>query len=293
MAGASVEGIVLRPQGQGCIVETPSGRMLCWMRGRLRQTGVSPLAGDRVEVLPGAQGEGVIESVAPRRNQLSRPAVANVDRVVTVTSLVDPRVPPLLLDRFLALAEKARVRAVVVVNKVDLGRAQEILQVENRYRSVGYPVYPLSARLGEGVEPVRREIAQGGVTVLAGVTGVGKSSLFRCLIPGASVEVGQLTRQGHGRHTTKHTELFPVGDGYLADTPGFSALTLEGVEPGEVAGLFPEFRPFLGRCRFSDCRHLDDVGCAVTQAVGTRIDPVRYESYTFLLREAMEARRSH
>lgn len=288
-----MEGIVLRPQGAGCLVQTPSGRLLCWMRGRLRQLGVHPLAGDRVEVTPATAAEGIIESVAPRRNQLSRPAVANVDRMVTITALVEPRVPPLLLDRFLVLAEHAGVRAIVAINKVDLGRAQEILEMENRYRSVGYAVHSMSARLGQGIDPIRREIAQGGISVLAGVTGVGKSSLFSCLVPGITVEVGQLTREGHGRHTTKHTELIPVGDGYLADTPGFSVLTLTGVSVNDLPWLFPEFRPFTGQCRFPDCHHLADLGCAITQAVGTRIDPVRYHSYTLLCTEAMEVRHPH
>lgn len=264
----------------------------CRPRGRLRLEDRRILAGDRVEVTLAPDGEGRIDRVLPRTSELRRPPVANVDLCVVVFTLREPEADFRFLDRVLAHVEEAGIEALIVLNKTDLygpGEAERFCSLYGE--AVGYPVVPLSARTGAGVRDLLPHV-RGKTAVLAGQSGVGKSLLTRALVPQYSGRVGELAaRLGRGKHTTRHVELLPLpGGGVIADTPGFTHLTFEGVEPRDLGRLFPDFAR-AGACRFDDCLHRAEPGCAVKAAVEAgQIVSHRYQHYLVFLQE-IEAQR--
>lgn len=262
----------------------------CQPRGRLRLEGRGILAGDRVLVSPRADGEGWIEAVEPRRTEVSRPPVANVDRVVAVMAWRRPDFVPELLDRILVKAEHAALEILVVFNKIDLVEGPDdqarLEAVRDRYRRAGYPVFLTDALHGAGVDRLRPHLER-GLTVLAGPSGAGKSKLLSAIEPGLRLRSEAVSaKTGRGRHTTRHPELLRLGEGWVADTPGFSRLDLAGIDSDGLASLFPEFAPFVGECRFNDCKHRSEPGCAVRAAVEEgRVDEQRYARYLQFLSE--------
>jgi ribosome biogenesis GTPase len=267
-------GRVVALQANFCLVALdrpgPAGedRLLCTRRSRLGKSGLQVCAGDRVEVegIDWACGRGVVGGLAPRHNRLQRPAVANVSRVVVVAALSEPRLDPLQLTRFLITAEAVAQPVLLVLAKADLLPALEVGACCDRLRRWGYAVQPVSTRSGEGLEELRRQLAESGIAVLCGPSGVGKSSLLNALAPDLQLRIGSVSgRLQRGRHTTRHVELFALGGGALvADTPGFNRPSLP-TDATVLAMAFPELRRRLaeGRCRFGDCLHLGDPGCAV------------------------------
>ncbi|MBX5465708.1 MAG: ribosome small subunit-dependent GTPase A [Clostridia bacterium] len=290
-------GRVVKVLNQWYEVQTEEGVLAARPRGRLRREGEgAPLAGDMVEVLPAPDGTARIERILPRRNRLDRPPVANVDRLLVVASWREPEIVPELVDRALLEAERRGIPAALVLNKVDRIAGQPGLLEEARrflepYRKAGYPVLLTAALDGTGLEELRALLA-GGLTVLAGASGVGKSSLLNALLPGARLRTGTLSRAERGMHTTRHVELLPLPDGgWVADTPGFVRLEPAGLEdPREVRDAFPELARAGGSCRFRDCLHQDEPGCAVREAVARgEIDAGRYARYRALLEEVRQA----
>jgi ribosome biogenesis GTPase len=253
-------------------------------------------AGDRVLCRDLGDGEGSIEGVRPRRNLLTRPPVSNVDRVAAVVSWREPLFSPAFVDRLLLEADRNGCACVLCVNKIDLlapaERAEAACALEP-YRKAGYPVHLISAATGEGIEAVRSALSS-SLTVVAGPSGAGKSRLLAALVPSSrpprSAAVSR--RIGRGRHTTRHVELLPLdGGGWVADTPGFSRLDLEGWDPDELEAHYPEFSPHRDACRFRGCRHDREPDCAVRAAVGAgAVDPGRYTRYLDLLQELRRAR---
>ncbi len=212
---------------------------------------------------------------------LEKPKIANVDQVVLVTTVKDPDIPPRMIDRFLVLAEKSHLDVVIVFNKIDLLDSEDLkkldrlIEIYSRY----YDVLKTSAKRGDGLNELM-EFLKGKVSTMAGVSGVGKSSLLNAISPGIKLRTGELSRKlKRGKHTTTHTELlrFSFG-GYVADTPGFANLDISSIKPEELKEYFPEFKE-VGPCEFSDCVHIDEPGCAVKEAVGDFIPESRYESY--------------
>ena len=261
-------------------VETEQGVVECRARGSLRRDGLVPSAGDLAAV--SAEGtDGVIERILPRRNAFVRPPVANVDRLVIVMSLVQPAPHAAVIDKMITIAESKGVSPVLVLNKIDSGDAAPWRDV---YGHLGYPLAEVSAVRQEGIAELRR-LLTGGINVFTGNSGVGKSSLLNALYPQLGLETGETSRKlGRGRHTTRSSCLYPQPDGgYVADTPGFSLLDMERAEwiPAEqLDGCFREFTPYLGRCRFAGCRHMEECDCAVREAVARgEIAASRYESY--------------
>jgi len=292
--GASkTEGIVVKGVGGLYHVRAPGGELyFCRARGIFRNERISPLPGDRVEiyVIDEAGRAGDLYAILPRRNVLARPRAANVDAAVIVMAAALPALNPDLLDRFLLLNERAGIGQAICVNKCDLpGPAPEF--VRKAYAAAGYPVFEVSAALKTGLEAFS-EFLSGKVCVLAGPSGVGKSSLVNALCPGKNRETGELSAKiGRGRHTTRETaliELFPGA--YVMDTPGFTSLDISGVSADELPGLFPEFRPFIGRCRFTDCAHDREDGCAVKDAVGGAVSEARYKRYIAFREETAACR---
>ena len=283
----TLEGRILKALSGFWYVHTPEGVLECRARGKLRFQGLTPLVGDLAKVESLGNGKGSLIDLLPRKNAFVRPAAANLDALVILASAVPPVTDPYLLDRMIAIAELKNCEPILCFHKSDLGRAEELIRT---YRSCGFPVAETSAETGEGIPELRQMLA-GKLCAFTGNSGVGKSSLLNALSAGLELETGEISRKlGRGRHTTRHVELFSLGDGiWAADTPGFAAFDTEDVTlelKRRLPELFREFRPYLSECRFPDCAHVRDAGCAVTAAVEAgEIPRSRHESYARLHEE--------
>ncbi|HEY3315889.1 MAG TPA: ribosome small subunit-dependent GTPase A, partial [Bacillota bacterium] len=238
-------------------------------------------------------GAGYIETIVPRTTELRKPPVANVDQAAIVFTLRDPDKNLALVDRFLVMVERKGLGIILCLNKCDLLSEEEIAEAVRYYEGSGYRIIPTSAKWSVNLETLRETFA-GRTTVLAGQSGVGKSTLLNALIPGAGLSTGELSRKvGRGTHTTRNVRLLRAWGGLVADTPGFTQVELEGLPVRGLADLFPEFRPCEGYCRFDGCLHDREPGCAVKEAVAEgRIDGQRYQHYLEFLSEAREAERN-
>ncbi|MCL6449817.1 MAG: ribosome small subunit-dependent GTPase A [Acetobacteraceae bacterium] len=288
-------GLVMRSHSDLHLVRVEGAVVHCRVRGRLKLGDDRVLTGDWVEVSLLRDGTGVIESVRPRKNRLVRPPVANVDQAVVVYTLREPEANPSLVDRLLVLVSCAGVEPLLCLNKIDLLSGEEVQASLDYYRGLGYYALATSAREGLGLENLAPRLS-GRVSVFCGQSGVGKSTLLNALRPGLRLRTAELSpRGGRGRHTTRGCELLELDrDALVVDTPGFTALELRGVERRELVGHLPEMAPYLGACRFPDCLHDVEPGCAVKEAVEEgRVPRLRYQSYLEMLREikAQEARR--
>ena len=267
----------------------------CKAKGIFRKDNRKPLVGDNVEieVLDEQEKEGSVTAILPRKNSLIRPAVANVDQAFVIFAMENPKPNFMLLDRFLIMMEKENVPAVICFNKKDLATEEELEFLYETYKSCGYQVILSSTFNGEGLEEIR-EILKGKTTVVAGPSGVGKSSITNALQENVQMETGEISKKlKRGKHTTRHSQVIPVGeDTYLMDTPGFSSLYLTDMEEQELKDYFPEFRKYEGQCRFQGCRHIHEPGCAVKEALENhKISSLRYEDYLGLYEELKEKRR--
>lgn len=264
--------------------------IVCRARGRFRNEGITPLVGDFVRYSVDFSGKGTVEEILERKNFFQRPAVANIGCMVVLASAVNPVSDPFIIDCVTARAENAGCEVVICINKSDLDPGESLYDI---YKTTGYTVIRTSAKNGDGIPELRRAIA-GKVCAFSGNTGVGKSSVLNALSPDLHIKVGEVSEKlGRGRHTTRHVELFPLGDGaYIADTPGFSSFDIENtvLNPKEnVQYCFIEFSPYLGCCRFDDCAHISEPGCAVMQAVAEgKICASRHSSYVRLYETAAQ-----
>ena len=286
------EGIILKGIGGFYYVDTPEGLIECKARGKFRKTVGKPIVGDRVQLEVQPDGTGYLMSIAPRRNSLIRPAVANLDLVVAVASAAPPVTDPFLIDKVTAIAVHKEITPLVVINKTDADAGDELYET---YRKSGIEVLRVSARTGDGIDALRERIC-GKVSAFAGNSGVGKSSVLNRLDSSFGAEVGAISdRIGRGRHTTRHVELFALGGGtYVIDTPGFSSFDTEEMDLELKAHLpetFPEFAPYVGQCRFTGCTHTKEKGCRVLQAVQDGDIPAsRHRSYLRLYDELKDLR---
>ena len=275
------EGVIVKALSGFYYVQTDERLLECKARGRFRLDGTSPLVGDRVECSLDAHGKGRIDRVFERRNFFIRPAVANVDALVFVAANTNPVTDPFLIDRVSVIAESAGCELIVCINKTDVDPADELYGI---FTAAGFTVVRTSVPDGIGIDALRREIA-GKICAFTGNSGVGKSSIMNALSPGLNIKTAEVSEKlGRGKHTTRHVELFDIGGGtYAADTPGFASFDIEMMEiiPKEQLQFdFVEFAPYIGECRFNNCAHLREPGCAVTQAVADgKIMPSRYRSY--------------
>lgn len=251
------------------------------IRGKIKDT-VYP--GDYVEF-----NEEVIEKVYPRKSLLHRPAIANVDQVLIVLSVAKPEFDRRLLDRFLIIVEKAVLNPLIVINKIDLAEGGFFEQFED-YRTAGYQVYFISVKERKGIEELMKDLG-GHINVLTGPSGVGKSSLINTLVAEERMEVGEISKRlKRGRHTTRHVEFLAVENrGWVADTPGFTSLEIKHILPEELTYFYPEFIPYLDKCKFRGCSHTHEPVCAVKDAVAESLIPAeRYESYRNFYSELKE-----
>ena len=246
-----------------------------------------------ISVLDEKEMEGSVTAILPRKNSLIRPAVANVDQAFVIFAMENPKPNYMLLDRFLIMMEQQGIPAVVCFNKKDLGTEEELDFLYRTYTQCGYRVILSSALKGDGISEIH-EILRGKTTVVAGPSGVGKSSLTNSLQGEIQMETGEISKKlKRGKHTTRHSQVIPVGeDTFLVDTPGFSSLYLTDMEEQELKNYFPEFREYEEGCRFQGCRHIHEPGCAVKEALeADKISRLRYEDYLSLHQELKEKRR--
>ena len=283
-------------------IHTPGGTFDCSLRGRAkRDAGERVAVGDLVTFETLEDGSCRITEVLPRHSRLARHSLAkrreqvlaaNVDQVAAVFSLSRPDPDVRLLDRLLAVAELHQLPAVIIMNKTDLADGNSVPLEFMAYAEIGYPVLPTCARTGAGLTELR-ELLDGRITVFTGPSGVGKSSILNAMMPELDLRVGAVgERSGKGKHTTSAGLLIPLpGGGYLVDTPGIQYFELTGVDPADLAHAFREFRSLVERCRFADCIHRAEPGCAVMEAVADgRVTEHRHVSYLALLEAAEEAR---
>lgn len=279
-----VEGVITKEKKGLYTVAASGGVIACHAGSRIRKGGERLLAGDRVELSENGDGTGFITALLPRKNVLARPLVANVDAFVAVVAASTPAPYPYNIDKLTAMACYRGIETVLAVNKCDEADPNALLAV---YKTVGCKCFALSAATGEGVSALGAYL-RGKTAVLAGASGVGKSSLINALYPDICAETGALSKKTErGKNTTRHTELFPVGNGtYIVDTPGFTMLDEDklGIESEQsLFDCFSEFGQYFGKCRFRGCTHLKEEGCAIIAAVKSGdIAASRHESYVKL-----------
>lgn len=286
------EGTIIRALSGFYYVRCGGETVSCRAKGRFRRDGLTPLVGDRVEIETESDGTGTVSAIRPRRNAFFRPAIANVDCLVMIVSGAIPVTDPFLADRVTVRCEKNGCGAVLVINKTDLDPGDELGAI---YAKTPYPVLRVSAATGEGIGALKA-LLKGKICCFTGNSGVGKSSILNALNVTFSIPTAAVSQKlGRGKHTTRHVELFDLGDGtYIADTPGFAAFNDEDEDPvrvHELAQCFPEFAPHRGKCRFDDCTHRREPSCAIREAVDAgEIHPSRYASYLRLYDEASQIR---
>lgn len=267
----------------------------CKAKGIFRKDNFKPLVGDNVEitVLNEEEKEGSVASILPRRNSLIRPAVANVDQAFLIFAMENPKPNFLLLDRFLIMMKQQEIPAVICFNKKDVGEKEEMEKLYEIYTGCGYRVVLSSTYEGEGMDEIH-EILKGKTTVVAGPSGVGKSSITNCMQGEVQMETGEISKKlKRGKHTTRHSQVIPVEKNtFLVDTPGFSSLYLTDMKEEELRDYFPEFVMYEPQCRFQGCMHIHEPGCAVKKALSEgKISQQRYDNYLALYEELKEKRR--
>lgn len=278
-------------------VQTPvNGLYECKAKGVFRKEKIKPLVGDNVEisVLDEAEKKGNIDDIYPRKNELIRPVVANIDQVLVIFAAAQPKPNLNLLDRFLVSMEKQGVPAVICFNKVDTVPEEECERLQRIYEKSGSPVMFVSAKEEKGIRQIQ-ELLLHKTTAVAGPSGVGKSTLVNLIAPDADMETGEISQRiDRGKHTTRHSEILPIGeDSYICDTPGFTALAVWEMEKEELKDYFAEFSPYEGACRFLGCTHTHEPQCAVKEALKAgEISQERYRNYQEMFEE-LKARRKY
>ena len=281
------EGVIQKALSGFYYVNTGRELLTCRARGRFRKEGVTPLVGDRVEVRELGNGEGFVEAILPRKNDFTRPAVANIDQLVVIASGAIPKTDPFLIDRVAAIAALKGCGVVVVLNKCDLDSADDLYGI---YTAAGFPTVRVSAETGEGIGELLPLIF-GKLSAFTGNSGVGKSSILNALDPEFHLQVGDVSQAlGRGRHTTRHVELYHLSCGAdVVDSPGFSSFETDELNlelKHHLPETFVEFRPWLDQCRFVGCSHTREAGCAVLEAVRAgQIQKSRHASYVRLYEE--------
>lgn len=292
-----VQGTIVKGIGGFYYVEAYQTIYECKARGKFRKTNVIPIIGDYVliHITDEIEKKGVIEEILERKNSLIRPAVANVDQAMVVFSVSYPQIHLDLLDRFLIHIEKENIIPYIVLNKIDEADVTSYQNIIERYTKVGYEVICLSAKEAIHTDVLLPKLKD-RITVFAGPSGVGKSTLINTIEEGLTLEIGQVSDKiKRGKHTTRHVELIPLtGGGFVLDTPGFTSLQLNGIEADELQYYFPEFKPYIGTCKFRGCTHIHEPECMVREALEeNKIVKERYETYCTFYKQLKEAKKRH
>ncbi|MBT9167154.1 MAG: Small ribosomal subunit biogenesis GTPase RsgA [Syntrophomonadaceae bacterium] len=291
-----LRGIIIRAVGGFYDVRAEDGtEYRCSARGRFKKDGTAIYVGDRACITPLFAQEGVLDAVELRETLFPRPQIANVEQVVIVCAPQKPQLSLQLLDRLLVLAENEQLRAIICMNKADLPHEEAEQSLRNLYENAGYLLFMTSAKFGQGIEELKQQLC-GRISVLAGPSGVGKSSLLNSIQPGLKLRIGEISEKlKSGRHTTRQVELLALDcGGLVADTPGFNQLLLAAVSPQRLPLCFPEFFSFAPQCRFNPCRHRSEPDCAVKKAVASgKIAESRYKNYLVFLDEVLTQERRY
>lgn len=286
-----INGKLIKGIGGFYYVEAADTIYECKARGVFRKQGITPLVGDNVCITVNDKGENTIDDILPRKNELVRPPLANIDLLFIVASVVDPIINMSVIDRLIAIAEFKEIEPIIVLTKIDLDKSY--IKYQEIYEKAGFTVVVCDNSTGQGSVRIK-ELLKGRTSAFTGNTGVGKSTLLNCIDSSLSLETGQTSKKlGRGKHTTRHCELFKVNGGYIADTPGFSSIDFERCEKilkNDLPYCFREFRPYITECKFlTNCSHINDKGCAVKQAVAEgEISQERHNSYIQLYNEVKD-----
>lgn len=283
------KGIITKLIGGFYYVEAAEKVYECKARGAFRIKGSSPCVGDYVEIGVPDDGYCVIEKVLPRKNSIVRPALANIDRLVIVSSIISPSPNTLIIDKMIATAVKKNIEPMLVISKTDLEPPDGLYKI---YSNSCINTFCFSSK-DFNADELKSRILTNGITAFTGNSGVGKSTLLNAMFPGIAAETGDISKKlGRGRHTTRTVELYKTDSGYVADTPGFSTVDLqryEIIKKDELAGCFTEFEPYLDDCRFTSCSHTKELGCAVLRAVEEgKIEKSRHQSYVTMYNEVKD-----
>ena len=290
MAEKTLDGIIIKGIGGFYYIEAAGEIYECKARGAFRKKKISPLAGDKVTITVREGKENTIDEIKERKNILQRPPEAKIDTLIIVSSVKEPVPSLLVIDKLTAIAVDKGIKPCGVFSKSDLGDTAELEEV---YKKAGIEVASVCCKTGEGVDKVKRMIGS-GITVFTGNTGVGKSSLLNCIDERFSLATGEISdKLGRGRHTTREVTLYRVGEGYVADTPGFSSLDIQEtsdiIVKENLPFCFPEFEEYLGRCKFSSCSHTVEKGCLVLEALRMGdIHPNRHENYVSMYNDVKD-----
>ncbi len=289
-----LKGTIIKGIGGFYYVSTEQGVYACRARGIFRKDGVKPTVGDSVaiSVLDEKDKKGSLDVIQERKTLLIRPRVANVDQAVIVFAAKSPNMNLDLLDRFLILVEEQQLDVVLCINKIDKDKTQQYQKVAELYRSAGYTVLCTSAEKEIGIEDLK-EVLQNKISVFAGPSGVGKSSLINQAFPHAEMETGEISKKiQRGRHTTRHAELIQIGEkSYIVDSPGFTSLYLENITEQNLQYYFKEFQPYVHECYYTGCSHTHEPDCAVKQQINKSISEMRYHRYVTIYEELKERKK--
>lgn len=285
-----MEGIIIKGIGGFYYIKTDEGIIECKARGKFRYNSLKPMVGDRVTIKV-ENGKGVIEDIHERSSELIRPTVANVTQAFVVFAIKNPDINLDLLNRFLTLCEYNDIHAVVCLNKEDLCTEEEKENLKELINDIGYEVLFINAKEGKGFDALKERLEH-KITVLCGPSGAGKSTLLNSFIDREHMETGSVSEKiGRGKHTTRHSELIDVDNGYLVDTPGFTTLDVTFIDRDSLKYCFPEFNDYNNLCKFNGCNHYKEPKCAVKEAVEEgKINKLRYEFYIKTLEEIINRR---
>ncbi len=289
-----LKGTIIKGIGGFYYVDTENGVYKCRARGIFRKEGIKPTVGDNVEisVLDENDKEGSLDVIQQRKTLLIRPRVANVDQAVIVFAAKSPNLNLDLLDRFLLLVEEQQLDVVICINKIDKDKTKQYEKIAELYRSIGYIVLCVSAEKEIGIEELKQTL-QNKISVFAGPSGVGKSSLINKAFPHAKMETGEISKKiQRGRHTTRHAELIQIGQqSYIVDSPGFTSLYLEGITTETLQYYFKEFQQYVHKCYYTSCSHTHEPDCAVKEQLNKDISEIRYCRYVTIYEELEEKER--
>jgi len=282
------EGIIYKAISGFYYVKSAAGTAECRARGRFRIEKSTPLVGDRVTYKSTEEGKGILTDILPRRNSFTRPPLANIDKLIIISSGAIPITDTFLIDKMTAIAAKSDCEPIICINKSDLSPAKELFNI---YSNTGFKVVRTSAVTGRGIDDLVEMIKE-STCAFTGNSGVGKSSILNAIDPNFKISIGDISKKlGRGRHTTRHVELYKLSCGALiADTPGFSAFeTGHLAEKEDIQHLFIEYEPYFGKCRYTDCAHINEPECTVLEAIKVgKLQKSRHDSYVRLYEQAQE-----
>lgn len=289
-----LNGTIIKGIGGFYYIDTENGIYECRARGIFRKEKLKPTVGDfvKISVLDEKNKKGSLDVIEPRKNMLIRPRVSNVEQAIIVFAAVSPDINIDLLDRFLILVAEQKLDVIICINKIDLDTDKKYENIKNMYEKSGYKVICLSAEKGIGIDELKLNL-KNKISVFAGPSGVGKSSLINSISPNLQLKTGEISAKiERGKHTTRHAELMQIEENsYIVDSPGFTSLFLEHIPAEELQYYFREFEPYLSGCRYTGCSHIHEPECAVKEQIGENIQTKRYERYVNLYNELRKDRK--